>query len=266
MLQQLKKRKENSGRIDRLDFREIKMQRAKTGISHIKYDKRDNKIGLVIASICTALSLLSLTVTLSSIADHLGTVMGTISVLGGFYFFPYIAIASWYLYLDSLFYLKRLKRYGYEIPNVKKQYKCGLVDLERVECDTPKPDSWSKESVILSAIALLVALGFLGNTIAYWIKITVFWHGALYLLYDSLLLLGVVICWLIGSFYYWRQRKRVKYKDDVELDPNRKTRVHLMKGLVTIIVCLVVSLVFVDLVEDFSELSYRSRVEAGWYN
>ena len=79
-----------------------------------------------------------------------------------------------------------------------------------------------------------------------------------------MLLIGVLF-WLFLGLYFWRQRKRTKYRDDVEIDADRKVRMHLIEGIELIIVCLIVSIFCSVLIEGYAGVVYRARLAAGYY-
>lgn len=48
-------------------------------------------------------------------------------------FCPVVVVAGWLFYWNCTCNLKRLERYGYEVPDWKRNYRCGLESLKRQE-------------------------------------------------------------------------------------------------------------------------------------
>ena len=148
------------------------------------------------------------------------------------------ALFGWGVVLNGSYYIKRLKHYGYNIPQKKSDYPQGLRSLPCENVDRSVSEGWSSESVALAAFAWLA--GGIVSLIA----------AHIYTKYASLvkglaeigiaMMLLPVVCWIICGFVFWRQRTRRKYRDDVELDeeegPQRKVRANLMEGISEIII------------------------------
>lgn len=44
--------------------------------------------------------------------------------------------------------------------------------------------------------------------------------------------------WIGGAGYFWWQRRRKRFRDDVELDDGRRVRTYLIPGIVELLICL----------------------------
>ncbi|MBQ9141242.1 MAG: hypothetical protein IJX63_05540 [Lachnospiraceae bacterium] len=224
----------------------------------IKYDKIDMKIGLVIAIICTIASVAAIVMMNLPILDRMSAKLTVLIVIGGIYCFPLLAIVGWRLFFSSLGYMKRLEMYGYKTPERKKTYHGRQDLLERIEVNPQDVNKWHPESVILSFVAWVAGVCSLPYPFYVW-QYYPDMDGVL------IVMLFPVACWILLGLFYWRQRDRLKYKDDVELDEKRKTRQNLVDGLVTILVCIFLTIIFWVIMYNLAGVIYKSRLAAGWY-
>lgn len=224
----------------------------------IKYDKFEQKVGLVIGFVCTIGVVVTGFMLKLDVVDRLNTKLAATVVLGGIYFCPVMAIVGWKLFFSSWGYMKRLEKYGYKVPERKKQYHGRQDLLERFEVCSPDVNKWHSESVTLACTAWVLAVIFGGY--AYYVQ-------QCYADISGILLLMLfpTICWTIMGIFYWRQRRQLTYKDDVELDDKRKTRQNLVDGLVTIFVCIALSMIYSEVIHSMAGVIYKSRIAAGWY-
>ena len=224
----------------------------------IKYDKLEQKVGLVIGLICTIGVIVTGFMLELEVLDRLNTMLAASIVLGGIYFCPVMAIVGWRLFFSSWGYMKRLEKYGYKAPERKKLYHGRQDLLERFEVSLPNVNKWHSESVILACVSWVAGVCCLPYPFYVWQS---------YPDMDIILIIMMfpVVCWAVMGFYYWRQRDQLKYKDDVELDDKRKTRQNLADGLVTIFVCAALSVLYSDIIYNWAKVIYKARLEAGWY-
>ncbi len=224
----------------------------------IKYDQMDMKIGLMVAIICTIASVVTIVMMSLSILDRMNARLTAVIVIGGIYCWPLLSIVGWRLFFSSFAYMKRLKQYGYKAPERKKTYHGRQDLLERFEVSPPDVNRWHPESVILACVAWIAGVGSLPYPFYVW-KCYPDMEGVLGMM------LFPVVCWVVMGFYYWRQREQLKFKDDVELDEKRKNRQNLVDGLVTILVCIFLTILFSIIMYNLAGVIYKSRLAAGWY-
>lgn len=247
----------------------------------IRYDLGNRKQLFVVAVLFTSAAvILDIIVFFSSSGEKWSAEWAAVMLIAAVVVCPLTALAAWLLFWDCCLYLKRLERYGYVLPGNKKAYN-GLLnnlDWKKAEKDndsqsenalnvhTKRVDDgsgplYSKESVILSVCAFLCGIVILGYAVYFLWKWNIL-GGNAHFMFGMLVALAVL--WGVGGVYYWRQRSITKYRDDVEMDSNRRQRQNLVNGVITIAICMVVSIFIVDVVYYSADYMYHSRPESEW--
>lgn len=243
----------------------------------IKYDKRMVRICLcltVISILAFLLSLILLNVGVDVIRyetwDEVLLIIATngmgLGLIGTF--------ASGYQSINGFFYLRRLKKMGYHVPEDKRVYE-GLVSLlpnEGTEPSdmqedgsyeavvVPEPGEvvrYSPTSRILLYLSIFAFLVMLGSSGYYLYK----WHfmGENAMALFVLQLIADAF-WLIIIRIFYKQMDNAKYRDDVEIDITRKVRMNMVSGLTLYIVILLVAIYIKMTVDSMTEYSFKS----GW--
>jgi len=172
-----------------------------------------------------------------------------------------LVVINWLVYIDCLCYLRRLKKWGYEVPEDKSKY-VHLERLPKVEGDFLKSPEVSRESVALAVLNWLAAVFTIIGGIGFATE-----HAVVQDIVNlCMVVIGMIlIVWVLCGIFYWRQRQYIRYRDDVEFDNDRKKRVHLAAGLGVLVgVAIAAGAVFMvmDLGADYIE---AAREEAGYY-
>lgn len=131
-------------------------------------------------------------------------------------------------------YFYRLKLHGYRIPENKKLYGDNLRNVPRERKDL-EHSIQSKDSQIVGTLHLLVWI----VLTVYSIRYVVAWYQYMN---DALLVFIIQVVlefgWLICAIYFYRQKNSVQYRDDVEIDDERKIRISLERGVLSCVVVL----------------------------
>lgn len=228
----------------------------------VKYDYNQKKLSWILSCISTIITITLLAIRNLPITEHLPDEIVVFVYLGGYIFFPIITLILWLDFLRSTMYLKRLKSYGYEIPVNKKDFDSSLYKLPKTTPATVNPDERNKGSLILSGLSLCGFSGTVINIIVFYFKYELkgdlAYFGAIYSI-------PALIFWFVQSFIFWNQSSNEKYCDDIEADINRKQRKPFENGIVNIIVCLILTVLYMIMVYKFSDFVYKTRVNAGYY-
>ena len=221
----------------------------------IKYDERTIKI-LLVTTIVSA--FLFLTGVICMLAEVGGAVVIALITLLGFYVGGGLFLFAGLNLLSGFCYIRRLKAYGYEIPNKKEDYGDDLRNVPRVSgksCPEIK-NVGRKVLVFFYAAVFLLANVWNVRYIIRWYQfdgdLAVFLL-CIMLLFDSF--------WGISAFMFYRQGNRQRYRDDVEIDDSRKERVPVENGIVSGMVLLCIMVLIKTLVIQFGEYAFRSRAE-----
>lgn len=203
----------------------------------IKYDQRDKKRSLVLAIIFTAFAFaaLFLAVWEPEVSAEMGAWLILFIVIA-----PIWCVSCWIHFIDICFYLKRLTKYGYEIPRRKGEYGADLNCLPRTAEERTVFGN-SKESMALAALCFCCAAGFLLCTLCFLPRYS---HMSLSpFSFCFGFMISAVLLWVLGGVHYWKQRIRAKYKDDVEREEQKRTRTPLVSGVVAILVLFGITVV-----------------------
>lgn len=74
-----------------------------------------------------------------------------------------------------------------------------------------------------------------------------------------------VLCWILLGALFWSERSQLKFKDDVEIDEKRRTRLNLMEGITVILICLFMTVIYAVVIYNMAGVIYKARLANGWY-
>lgn len=149
-----------------------------------------------------------------------------------------LVIALWVEFLNCIFYLKRLQRNGYGLPQHKKEYGGKLSNLPLNKDSLKQTEQINKGSVVLAVICWLVSFGLLVGAVVFWMK----YQDVEDIVRFCMIVLGIMcVCWIVVGICYWFQRLNSKYRDDVNIQSELKIRVHFLSGIGFIILMLYLS-------------------------
>ena len=223
----------------------------------IKYDAKDKKSYFLAAASATILFALGqLLIWLQPEITRESDAFVVCLLLLITCFLPVILAGLWLLFWDSALYLKRLERYGFPLPESKKDFG---NDLEQLACSEGSRYGMAdgivnatvnsavnatedatvdgipaefKESKILAFLSWGIFLAMVGFTIFYFIRFSHVWENVGFLGYVSIF---IALAWGLFGAGYYRQKNPEKYRDDVDFKSPKKERKQLVEGVVTII-------------------------------
>lgn len=222
------------------------------GVTRIKYDKKIMKM-LIIFGTASALLVLS------------GIVMLALEVRAalGFLFFAIapgglVCAAIWLYYAGGKMYFKRLKRYGYSIPESAKEYGYRLENVPREGKITEK-SVFSKVNVIGSYVSFGLSMAAIILDVAYFIRWKNIGENAYAL---TVVFIIPAVIWLCYALALLRQSNKEKYRDDVEIDPSRKRRESPETIFVTVIILIFASWFAFTIQETMTKYIFESMLDA----
>lgn len=223
-------------------------------MNRIKYDKRDRKLYLILAVVSTVIFAGIIIVLRLNLWEDMSSELASVVMIFGTIICPVLAFAAWVMFCDSHTYLKRLEKYGYIVPENKKDYD---NDIERLVNEEIKSYTEpSKESSVLALVSWSVSLGMVGFTIFYFIR---FSHMLENMSFLGCVAIFVAILWAVFGAYFWRQRSRERYRDDVEYNSPLKKRNHLVEGLVTVVILLAITVFVATNIYTMAKYVERSK-------
>lgn len=244
--------------------------------TRIKYDKRQVRkysVGTIITGSILAVSLVLMAMEVYWENRTWGIALMVMALygllLGGLLFALFV-----YLLLAGIFYLKRLEKYGYEVPEDKRIYEGVLEQVpryciqgqnayvmngenSRIGNYCPDLPKYSKTSKCLMYICILASLLLLGWNFYFLYK----W----YFMGDDTIVLFVLLLiadalWIFPIWFFRKQMNPQKFKDDVEIDAGRKDRMNIISGLFSIVVLVGVFLFIKDTAYNMLEYVFKSWV------
>jgi hypothetical protein len=230
--------------------------------SKIKYDRFDSRLFFILACFFTAWALTDiLLVFFDRVIQNAPPALLMLTV-GTFPFTPILALLCWAVYIDIRVYFARLKKYGYSIPEKKKDH--ASID-ELIASDVMQPqkqNARSTGSLVTAAVAALAGIGQIGYIIHILLRFTADPYSDL----SEIILMSViafipVLVFLFMSYIYFRESDNSKYRDDVERGglPNRVPRVDFMKALGIILLVIIITFVADEIIINMLKYISRSR-------
>lgn len=224
------------------------------GKNIIKCDKRDRRLYLILAVVSTVIFVGIMIMLQLELLEDMSSELATITMLVGAVICPVLAFAIWVMFFDSHIYLKRLGKYGFSIPDNKRDYDNDIEKLVTGEIKTfTEP---SKESIGLALMAWFVSLGMVAFSVFYFIRFSHMLENVSFL---GCVAVFIAILWAVFGAYFWRQRSRNSYRDDVEYNSNLKKRNHIVEGMVTIIIFVVITVVATNFIYSMAKYIERSK-------
>ena len=222
----------------------------------IRYDEQSLKSLRTAMIVTGVIALLSWVVTLLYFF-FLSYILGDIlffSLFGlvfGKILFPFVLLS----YLDSVIYLKRLKKNHFTVPIKRSYYNNDLRLLPRTAY---VENCYAKDSIIAAVLSLSAYALVLG--IDYYIFI-VRWME-----YDEgrgkagfELLMIPELVFLVSAVLFFRQCNKKKYLDEVDIPDGRKVRVSIIEAVEIILAFLVASLILTYLMNELTRYMYLSH-------
>lgn len=233
-----------------LEMMEHMEKKARSSIK-IKYDKNTIQILFTIVILCAALFGISLLLFLEVSGLEL-------LWLVSFYMGGGVGIVSLAALISGKFYLRRLKAYGYVLPECKKDYGGNLENLPKAENNNGK-SIFARHSLwgMLGSIGLY--FNFMLLDLQYFLK----WK----FLGDNAKAMFIIcalfyLVWLIQAFLLWKQSNPEKYRDDVEPDYSRKERMSLDIILVSTVILGLISAFAMYNAHSMTNYIFQSQIEA----
>ncbi len=226
-------------------------------VTLIKYDKhsvKDYGTFTVIAVMCFWFSWMYIEpITIESSVNPVLFILA----LFGLYFGGLGIIYFGYHWINGIFYLKRLKKHGYEVPENRKEY----MILERLPKRDTEPrveeKGYHEGSKVLACLTILVAIIMLAFTGYYIYK---WW----FIEFSPVLLIIQLIVdalWLLPISLFHKQMDIKKYKDDVEMDIARNTRMNVVSGILFLIVLIGVASYVKISAHSLTRYEFETRME-----
>ncbi len=224
--------------------------------TQIKYDRLSAKILKWTGIFCAVLFVLGGVMLLGEI-DGTELLMLVCLYMGGG-----VGIVSALAFIGSIFYFKRLEKYGYEIPYKRSEYARLLRNVPRNPAAKQEEQKslCSKESKILAGISLILFVVCVGMDIHYYITWSFMGENCSTLFVLTLLFYCI---WLIFALVMYKQSNPLKYRDDVETDMTRKERLSIEQGLLTCLIFFSLCLFANETVHSMTDYMYRSMLEEG---
>lgn len=224
-------------------------------MNKIKYDKGDRKQFLLLAIVSTIFIVVSLILLQFDFADDsMSATLYAVLMIASVLFLPVICFAMWVMFFDSYMYLKRLDKYGYIVPENKKDYDNDIEKLINGEIKSYAEPS--RESMALASISWVVSLGMVAFAVFYFVRFSHMLENVAFLGFVSIF---IAILWAVFGVYFFRQRSRGLYRDDVEYNSPLKKRNHLVEGIVTIIVFVAITVVVANSMYSMAKYVERSK-------
>ncbi len=225
------------------------------------YDRRDWNILKMLVKI-TVVLLAAEIVFWNWVERGDGRGEGTVALIAALYagiLVPFTAY-SWLRALDCFFYIKRLEKHGYFLPERKTDYENDLRNMPRrrgyaekreIEGDTAERQNW--ESIILAVLAWGAAAVFFFRGFFCCIAWFETYEGAGDIISKAFF---TAVCntlaWIAIGFWYYRQRLESRFRDDAELEDGRRQRRSIIAGITILNMLFIVAFIFQNVIFSFT--------------
>ncbi len=227
--------------------------------TYIKYDKRSVKVWSIAVAVtgivfCVSFFLMYIGIEFqgNSTLGRVTIIMAMSSLLMGGVFL------IWFVYrlLAGVFYLKRLEKYDYEVPEDKRAYECMLEQVPRYSMER-NTMAYSPTSKCLAIVCVLMAVVMIGCSCYFLYKWDFMGEETVVLF---VLLLIADAFWIFPVLFFRNQMNTQKFKDDVEIDAVRKNRMNGFSGVVAIAVLVGACLFLKGMAHSMSEYVFKTRM------
>lgn len=222
----------------------------------IKYDKRDKKLNFIVAIIFSILAvmdccILACEAVIGQFSDEMA-----VAFICAIWPLSMLAIGLWAAYLDGVLYLKRLKRFGYVVPEDKRDFNKALEQLPKAENAIENKPVKNYGSIALTVLAGVIVIGLLIYDVCFFYRYSSLGNDIWF--FEA----GLIFCtfiWMLMGVCYGRQISDRRYKYDVEIDSNRKNRKNLIDGLVEIAFLLMFTLLSANMAIQAAQYAVNAR-------
>ncbi|MDE6434589.1 MAG: hypothetical protein K2L07_10210 [Lachnospiraceae bacterium] len=222
----------------------------------IKYDKMDKKRNFIAAIIFLILAVVNWCIlNCDAVIGQLPSAIAVVFICAAFPL-GILAMGLWVTYLDGVLYLRRLKRFGYIVPEDKNAFNKNLEQLPREKNAAGGKPVKNYESIVLTVIVSAIVMGLFFYDVYFFDSYCSVGNDIWF--FEGLLILGTLI-WLILGISYARQISNRRYKYDVEIDYSRKNRRNLIDGLIEIIVLLVFTFPSIAVINNVVQYMIKAR-------
>lgn len=225
-------------------------------MTKIKYDKKDKKRYIKTAVIFSILAVMDLCIlNCPDVMRYFPVEWEAVFVCEILPFFI-LAARLWLGYINAVLYLKRLQKYGYEVPEDKKNFNKDLEKLPMTENAVKSLPRRNYDSIVLTVLTGAIVIGLLVYDVWFLYRYSGFGNDIWF--FEGMLIFGTII-WLLLGIFYARQISNRKYKYDVEIDHSRKNRRNLIDGLVEIIVLFVFTFPSIEMINNAVQYMIKAR-------
>lgn len=228
----------------------------KSKYNKIKYDKMDKKRNFIAAILFSILAVMNWCVLNCEEVMQLFPVEIEVVFLCAVWPLGLLTVGLWMAYLDGILYLKRLKRFGYVVPEDKNVFNKALEQLPREENATDSKPVKNYGSIVLTVLTGVIVTGLLVYDIYFLYRYSSVGNDIWF--FEGLLILGTLI-WLFLGISYACQISNRRYKYDVEIDDSRKNRRNLIDGFIEIIVLLVFTFPSIAVINNVVQYMIKAR-------
>lgn len=231
--------------------REAQLQNeAKTEtVTLIKYDKKTVEVTGILFKVAALIFLVS-----SFLAERVWAEAGIIVFPAGF---ATIILCAYYWIGKK--YLKRLHQYGYIVPENAKDYGDLLENLPKADVGYVEPEPYNRRSKFFGLVCMFM--------LAVMLVVVVWYYSSWYFMRDNVwimvtLLALVALVWFLMARKFKKQMNNELYKEDVEIDKNRKNRMSSEGAVFLIAIMILVSGFAIMLADSMIRYIYNSWVDS----
>lgn len=156
-------------------------------------------------------------------------------------------------------YLKRLHKFGYIVPENSKEYDSLLERLPKAEVKQIDREPYNRRSKVFWMLCMFAFVVMLAVTVWYYCSWSFMEDNAIFMV---VVLAVTDLFWLFAALRFRKQMSNEAFKEDVEIDKNRKNRMSLEYAVLLIVIMLLLTGFVKTTAHSMTKYIYNAWVDA----
>lgn len=215
----------------------------------IKYDNKTVKLINILSKAAAIIFLVA-----CYLAETVWPEAAAIAVPAGF-----VLIILCAYYWGGKQYLKRLHKFGYVVPERSKDYDDLLERLPKAEVKQIDWEPYNRRSKVFWMLCMVTFVAMLTVNVWYYCSWSFMKDNAIFMV---VVLVVADLFWLFAALRFRKQMNNDAYKEDVEIDKNRKNRMSLEYAVLLMVIMLLLTGFVKTTAHNMTKYIYNSWVDA----
>lgn len=215
----------------------------------IKYDNKTVKLINILSKVAAVIFLVA-----CYLAETVWPEAGAIALPAGFV----LIILCAYHWCGKQ-YLKRLHKFGYIVPENSKEYDSLLERLPKAEVKQIDGEPYNRRSKVFWMFCMIIFVAMLAVNVWYYCSWSFMKDNAIFMV---VVLVVADLFWLFAALRFRKQMSNDAYKEDVEIDKNRKNRMSLEYAVLLFVIMMLLTGFVKTTAHSMTKYIYNAWVDA----